>query len=346
MKHFLLFLVTIYVGLFLYLMNQKKMSKTADEVPTLRVFAYSSFSGSMGPGPALKEAFEQTCACRVEFIEGSDSGILLQRLKIEGESLGADLMIGFDQFDLQKALSEQTWRQIDFSSLNLDPVLKENLKNNFFVPYDWGILTFVSRDKDLSFRPEKMDDLLDPRLYRKIGLQDPRTSSPGLQFLFWVIKNKGENEGFQFIQKMFDQAHSHSPSWATAYGLFLKKQFDLVFSYQTSPLYHVLVEKDPGYSALSFKEPMQAQYEFVGIPTSCRQCDLSAQFVNLMLSPEGQKVIMEKNFMYPILKSVQAGTPFDNLKSNIKLLPFEVPPSSEVDRYLKKWSELRRGEKN
>jgi thiamine transport system substrate-binding protein len=308
MKNFLLFLATVYVALFLYLVNQKKATKTADDIPTLRVFASSSFSGATGPGVAFKEIFEKTCSCRVEYIEGSDSGILLQRLKIEGESLGADLMIGFDQYDLQKALSEQSWKQIDFSNLELDATLKQSLTNNFFIPYDWGILTFVGREKDLLFRPEKINDLLDTRLYRKIGLEDPRTSSPGLQFLFWIIKNKGEVEGFQFIQKMFDQAHSHSPSWATAYGLFLKKQFDIVFSYQTSPLYHQLVEKDNGYTALQFKEPMQVQYEFAGIPSTCRQCELSAQFVNLMLSADGQKIIMEKNFMYPILKSVQKGT--------------------------------------
>ena len=73
-------------------------------IPTLRVFGYESFVTQAGVG--LKQMFEKDCQCRVEFFSGPDSGILLQRLKIEGESLGADLIIGLDQFDIM--LSDET----------------------------------------------------------------------------------------------------------------------------------------------------------------------------------------------------------------------------------------------
>ncbi len=332
------------------MLNRQQKKEGFDNTNNVRIFAYSSFTSLTGPGPKLKELFEKTCNCRLEFVDGNDAGMLLQRLKLESESLGADLVIGFDQYDLQKALSEYKWRKLDFSNLNIEPEVKPALANSYFVPYDWGVLGFITRKNELKNVPAKLDDLLNPEFARKIALQDPRSSSPGMQFLFWVIRTKGEEEGLRFIQRMFDQVHSYSPSWSMAYGLFQKKKASLVYSYLTSPLYHEMIEKDTNYEALPFMEPLAVQYEFLGIPDFCKQCALAEQFVNLMLSPEGQKIIMESNFMFPVLKDVRKGTSFQAVSEQMikdkNLLPFEIPSNTDIERLLKRWSELRRGEKN
>ncbi len=350
MRHVVVYLILVYLVLFLSLLNRQTKKESFEAKANLRVFAYSSFTNPSGPGPKLKEIFEKSCQCYLEFVEGNDAGMLLQRLKLESQSLGADLVIGFDQYDLQRALSEYKWRKLDFSNLDIEAAVRPALINNYFVPYDWGILGFIARKNELKAPPKQLDDLLHSEFTRKIALQDPRSSSPGLQFLFWVIKSKGEEEGLRFIQKMFDQVHSYSPSWSMAYGLFQKNQANLVYSYVTSPLYHDLVEKNPNYESLEFKEPLAVQYEFLGIPEFCKQCELAEKFVNLMLSVEGQKIIMEKNFMFPVLKSVKENTPFqvvsEKLIKNNHLAPFDIPSSSDIDRLLKRWSELRRGEKN
>lgn len=346
MKHFILFIAVIFLGLFLAVLNKTEPGTASSSLPTLRVFGYASFTGRWGPGPLLKEQFEKNCKCKVEFIEGSDSGILLQRLKIEGESLGADLVIGLDQFDLSKATSEQPWRKLSLGQLNVYDSVKPALANSFFIPYDWGALTFVTRKDDLSRLPGSLDDLLDPELAKKIALEDPRTSSPGMQFLYWVIRSKGEEEGFKYLQKIMAQAHSFSPTWSTAYGLFTNKQAKLVYSYVTSPLYHEIEEKRKDYLALTFTEPLPVQFEFVGIPEFCRHCDLAEQFINLMLSQEGQKVIMEKNYMFPVMKGVMENTPFEPLMKVKTIETFEALSSGEVDRLLKRWTEIRRGDLN
>lgn len=312
----------------------------------IRVFGYASFTGRWGPGPLLKEQFEKTCKCKVEFIEGSDSGILLQRLKIEGESLGADVVVGLDQFDLSKAIAEQSWRKLSLGQLNVYDTVKPALSNSFFVPYDWGALTFVTRKDDLSRFPASLDDLLAPELAKKIALQDPRTSSPGMQFLYWVIRSKGEEEGFKYLQKLMGQVHSFSPTWSTAYGLFTNKQAKLVYSYVTSPLYHEVEEKRKDYIALPFNEPLPVQFEFVGIPEFCRHCELGEQFINLMLSPEGQKIIMEKNYMFPVMKGVMENTAFAPLMNVKTMGQVEILSAAEVDRLLRRWTEIRRGELN
>ena len=116
MKHFILFLVAVFTLLSIAYLNKNQSFLVRDQKPTVKIFTYASFSSKWGPGPVLQEIFEKTCDCKIEFLDGSDSGILLQRLKIEGEKLGADLVIGLDQYDLQKAVVESNWRSLDFSS--------------------------------------------------------------------------------------------------------------------------------------------------------------------------------------------------------------------------------------
>lgn len=344
MKHFILFMCVVFLGLFVAVLNKTDENKPQEGKPVLRVFGYTSFTGQWGPGPRLKDLFEKDCNCKVQYIDGSDSGVLLQRLKIEGAGLGADLVVGLDQFDLQKALAEQKWRELSISGLNSYDEVKPALQNSYFVPYDWGVIAFVARKNELTHPPQSLDDLLDPELKHKIALEDPRTSSPGMQFLYWVVHSKGEEEGFKYLEKMMDQAHSFSPTWSTAYGLFTKKQAKLALSYQTSPLFQQIEEKNTDYEALEFKEGHPIQFEFMGIPEFCKNCELAEKFVNLMLSEQGQKTIMQKNYMFPIVKNVREGTPFGNLPTFRTLEHFQFPSAQEVERLLKKWSELRRGE--
>src|SRR5687767_11726035 len=52
--------------------------------PVLTVYTYSSFAGEYGPGATIKERFETTCACSLEWVTSDDAGTLLARLKLEG----------------------------------------------------------------------------------------------------------------------------------------------------------------------------------------------------------------------------------------------------------------------
>lgn len=342
MKHFIIYLAAIFLFLFVAHVNKNQTFLVREQKAVLKVFTYASFASKWGPGPILKEIFEKSCNCEVDFIEGADSAILLQRLKIEGQKLGADLVVGFDQYDLQKAVVELNWRSMDFSNLDVDSQVKNALKNEYFVPYDWGVLSFVARKQDKVPSTISLDDLLKTEYARKIALQDPRTSSVGLQFVMWVLKIKGQEEGYKFLSRMMQQAHSYSPSWSTAYGLFKSNQVNLVFSYMTSPLYHKIEENNENYMSIEMVEPQPLQVEFAGIPAFCRNCELAEGFLNLLLSSEGQKIVMEKNYMMPVLKGVRDNTAFDKIKIPFRLMEVDYPSVSQIEQVLKQWSAIRR----
>ena len=88
------------------------------------------------------------------------------------------------------------------------------------------------------------------------------------------------------------------------------------------------------------------QFEFAGIPLDCKECALAEEFINLMLSDEGQKIIMNKNFMFPVVKTALQGTAFESVAQFNHLSQFKIPSVSDVDFLIKSWTSIRRGEKN
>ena len=344
MRNFLVFIIFVFAGLFLAVFLKKNHSDGRDGRPVLKVFASSSFISQWGPGPWLKENFEKDCDCKVDFQDGADSTILLQRLKSEGRSGGADVVLGFDQYDLELAGQGIEWKKIKIEDLNFEEEVKPTLSRSHLVPYDWSLLSFVVRKTDFQQLPKKLDDLMKPDLKGQIVMEDPRTSSPGLQFLLWLIQTKGEEKAFQFLKAFNQQLHSYAPSWSTAYGLFQKAQVKATYSYVTSPLYHVVEDKSTDVIALDLSEGHPAQYEFAGVPSTCANCELAEKFMNLILSPAGQKIIMEKNYMFPAIHGVKEGTIFASVPK-YKMTNMDVIPTvADRERILKKWAALRRGD--
>lgn len=344
MKNFLIFLLVVFGSLFAAVILKKNGSGSSDSRPVLRVFGSSSFTSQWGPGPWLKESFEKNCDCRVEFQDGADSTILLQRLKSEGRTGGADVVLSFDQYDLEAAHQGLEWRKLNLEEFDFEDAVKPALTRSNLIPYDWSLLSFVVRKSDFQELPKSLEDFLNPEMKGQIILEDPRTSSPGLQFLLWLIQLKGEEKAFQFLAQLNPNLHSYAPSWSTAYGLFQKAQAKVVYSYVTSPLYHVIEDKTTDIIAVDLAEGHPAQIEFAGIPATCRNCELAEKFLALVLSSEGQKIIMEKNYMFPVIKGVKEGTVFASVP-NYKITETSVIPSvSDRERILKKWAALRRGE--
>src|SRR3546814_12268176 len=82
-------------SLFLFLAAALAWSAAAQE-KTLTVYTYESFTAEWGPGPKVKEAFEKTCSCVVDFVAVADGVALLSRLKLEDETTYADIALGLD----------------------------------------------------------------------------------------------------------------------------------------------------------------------------------------------------------------------------------------------------------
>lgn len=344
MRNFLIFIIMVFAGLFLAVFVKQNRVDGQDGRPVLHVFASSSFIAQWGPGPWLKETFEKDCDCRVEFQDNGDSMILIQKLKSQGRTGSADVVLGFDQYDLELANQGLEWRKIETSDYEFEEAVQAVLNRSNLIPYDWSPLSFIIRKSEFQQLPKKIDDLMVAEMRGQIAIQDPRYSSVGLQFLLWLIQTRGEEKAFQFLTSFNQQVHSYTSSWSGANGLFNKGQVKTYFSHVTTPVYYRLEDKSDDVVAVELPEGHPVQYEFVGVPVTCTNCDLAEKFVALLLSKDGQKMIMEKNTMFPAIQGVKEGTIYASIP-HYKILSQEVLPSvSDRERILKKWAALRRGE--
>ncbi len=345
-KHFLAFLIFIFFGLGLSWHLKTKKNANLSEVTRLKVFATSSFSSAWGPGPSLKSEFEKSCNCIVEYFDSQENAILFQRLKSQKENSIADVILSLDQHDLQQAKNQIQWKDLssiyekkasDFSQQVLPFVSDTN-----FLPYDFSPISFVYDSKVTSTPPASLDDLLKPEFKGQIVIPDPRLSSVGFQFLNWLIQTKGKSDAFIFLEKLNTQIKAYPPSWSSSYSLFSKGEARLALSYLTSPLYHEIEEKKSNIKAAIFVEGHPLQIEYMGIPESCAACEKGLQFIEFVLSPEAQKIIMEKNYMLPAVSKVSDNTLFSQIP-NYSALNFITPPSiDERIEILERWIALRR----
>ena len=288
----------------------------------IKVLAYSAFVNSWGPGPEIAKRFDQEFGVKVTFQDAGDAGLLLQKLQL----FPSDVVLGLDQFSKIQAAAKFHWRKWG--------------EEKEFTEFDLGAMTFVYRQREIT-PPKSLPDLLEKRYAETISLEDPNTSSPGLQFFFWVLDSQGVDNGLAYLANLKTSLRAVSPSWSSAYGLFTKKQSKLAFSYFTSPVYHWVEEGNRTYQPAVFDEGQPVQEEYAGVPDGCVNCESAHRFVQFLLRPDIQKLIMSKNYMMPVVAGVEKGSEFEKLPTykeyQWKNLPYLLDHRDEL---LNRWREL------
>ncbi|CDZ52549.1 thiamine ABC transporter substrate binding subunit [Neorhizobium galegae] len=269
---------------------------------TLTVYTYESFISDWGPGPKVKEAFEKTCACKLNFVGVADGVALLTRLKLEGKGTDADIALGIDTNLISEAKATGLFEPhgLDASAAKVPG----NYSDDTFIPYDYGHFAVVYDTQAIKNPPKSLKELVDGDPAQKIAIEDPRTSTPGLGLLLWVKSVYGD-QAPEAWAKLSKRVLTVTPGWSEAYGLFTKGEVPMVFSYTTSPAYHMVEEKTERYQAASFSEGHYIQIEVAGMLKGAKEKDLAKQFLKFMVSPAFQDVIPTTNWMMPAAKTSQ-----------------------------------------
>ena len=280
-------------------------SAQAADKPTLTVYTYESFVGEYGPGQSLKKAFEATCECTLAFVSAEDGGALYAKLKLEGASTKADVLLGIDDNLMGEAQASGLIAPHGLAAEGLS--LPGPWTSTMFVPYDWGYFAFVYDSDKLKTVPTSLKQLVEDKAGPSIVIEDPRTSTPGLGLLAWVRAVYGDKAPDAW-KALKPRIVTVTKGWSEAYGLFLKGEADMVLSYSTSPAYHIGAEKKLNYKAAMFAEGHATQIEVAGLVASSRQQALGKRFLAFLLTGEAQAMLPETNWMYPA-KTPQAGLP-------------------------------------
>ncbi|MDH4412377.1 MAG: thiamine ABC transporter substrate binding subunit [Rhizobium sp.] len=264
---------------------------------TLTVYTYESFVSEWGPGPKVKEAFEKTCACTVNFVGVADGVALLTRLKLEGETSKADVVLGLDTNLVEEAKQTGLFEPhgVDAAAVKVPGGFSDEV----FLPYDYGHFAVIYDTETINAPPTSLKDLVEGDPSQKIVIQDPRTSTPGLGLLLWVKSVYGDKAPEAWA-KLKDRVLTVTPGWSEAYGLFTKGEAPMVLSYTTSPAYHMVAEETDRYQAAEFSEGHYIQIEVAGLLKNAPEKELARQFLAFMLQPGFQDTIPTNNWMMPV----------------------------------------------
>ena len=308
------------------------------EKPTLTVYTYDSFVSDWGPGPQVKATFEKQCQCELKFVGLEDGVALLSRLKLEGVNTRADIVLGIDTNLTAEARTTGLFAKHGLTLTN--SVLPQPWNDTVFLPYDYGYFAFVYNQEQLKRPPASLKELVENEASPPILIQDPRTSTPGLGLLLWMKQVYGDRAG-QAWEKLSKRIVTVSKGWSEAYGLFLKGEAPMVFSYTTSPAYHLIAEQDVRFVAAGFSEGHYQQIEVAGMLASSRQPTLAQAFLSFMVSEAFQSIIPTTNWMYPVTL-LKAGLPaeFASLvRPSTTLLFADTEVAAKRKQWVNEWLE-------
>lgn len=304
--------------------------------PVLTVYTYSSFASDWGPGPAIKLAFESECGCTLRFITLDNGVSLLNRLRMEGINAKADIVLGFDNNLMAEAEKTGLFApvQVDTSALHIPG----GWNNSLFIPYDYGYFAFIYDNTRLKDPPKSLLSLVENKQNWRVIYQDPRTSTPGLGLLLWMRKVFGENTPEAWI-KLSKKTLTVTKGWSEAYQLFLKGEADLVLSYSTSPVVHLINENNPHYAAADFTEGHYVQVEVAGLLKNSQHPELAQRFMRFIVSPSFQRHIPTGNWMYPVI-NLPLPKGFETLKVPKKALEYSSKQVADNRaKWIKEWQE-------
>jgi thiamine transport system substrate-binding protein len=268
----------------------------AAEEKVLTVYTYESFVTEWGPGPVVEKNFEAECGCDLQWVGVADGVELLNRLRLEGESAEAGIVLGLDTNLVAEAKETGLFapHEIDTGAIEVPGGFEDDV----FVPYDYGHFAFVYDSETIENPPTSMKELIEGDPSQKIVIQDPRTSTPGLGLLLWIKAIYGEEAGAAWAD-LKDRILTVSPGWSEAYGLFTDGEAPMVLSYATSPAYHMVAEDEDRYRAAAFEEGHYLQIEVAGVLANAPDIGLAREFMTFMTTPGFQDAIPTHNWMMP-----------------------------------------------
>jgi len=329
-------------------------AEARDDKTELVIYTYDAFLARGGLGSVIFPLFEKKYHCRVRALASGEGGQILARLQLDAQrgKRVAHLVLGIDQNLWERA---KPWLEGwgEWEPKGYSQLLPESFVERGFLPLDYGIFAIMADQEFLNqlhlTAPNSLSDLMNPRWKRNLILEDPRTSTPGLAFLLLTKKIFG-TQVWNFWSQLKGQWLTLTPGWNEAYGLFLKKEAPLVWSYITSQAYHDQAQQDPvafrRYTAVLFQEGQPYQIEGAAWVKGALQTEqekqLARHFLEFLISPEVQQAMIRTHWMLPVLRSIgstELPKSYQDLPKPTRLIRTELK-GQQIEDLLSQWGRV------
>jgi thiamine transport system substrate-binding protein len=320
-------------------------------VELLTVMTHDSFAAS----EAVVAEFEKKNNAKVSFLMSGDAGAALNRAILTKGAPLADVLYGFDNTFLSRALKAGIFDSYSSPHLADIPDSFKLDSQNRALPVDYGDVC-INFDKEYFVGhnltiPGSLQEMTKPEYKGLLVVENPATSSPGLAFLLASISAFGEEGYLDYWQAMRTNDVVVVNDWSTAYytnfsGSSGKGPQPMVVSYGSSPVAEVVFSKtpitEPPTGSIIGPNTCFRQVEFVGILTGTQKRALAEKWVDFMLRETFQNDVPLQMFVYPVNQKAVLPKEFQQF-AQIPAQPAMLSPE-EIDKnretWIRSWSQV------
>jgi thiamine transport system substrate-binding protein len=310
----------------------------------LTILAHDSFDMDA----ELLARFEEEHDATVTMLGGGDAIEVVSRAILNAGNPEADLLFGVDNLSYRRALDAGVFEPYEAERRDELPAeLLDAVGGTLdLTPIDYG---FVDVNIDLAAGvgapPASLAELAEERWRGALVVQDPATSSPGLQFLALTVALLGEGGWQEFWEALRANDVRVTGGWSAAYLTEFSHNGGtrpLVVSYTSSPAAEAFfAELDEPPTATLAAWPLLRQVEAAGVLDGADEPELARAFIDFMLTDAFQAQIPGTMFVYPAIP----GTPTPEWWrwAEVEVAPAALDASAEdVDRWVREWTGILR----
>ncbi|MGL5125405.1 MAG: thiamine ABC transporter substrate-binding protein [Fusobacteriaceae bacterium] len=243
----------------------------------------------------FKEDFKKETGDEIKFI-----GIkgLVTRLVLEKKNPRSDVVLGLTLISGELAKSQNLLTQ--FKPANSSLIHKEEFimdKDYFITSFDYGVMGINYSVNAFSIPPRSFEDLANHS--KKLLIQDPR-SATGQEILLWSVALYGDKY-LEFWKKLKPSILTTTSDWDDSFAKLTSGEASMMMGYATSNAFFYNEDK----SKIQFDSfiPDEGGYIYLEGAALTNKKDIkdgAKKFIEFILSPNAQKLLVEHNYMLPV----------------------------------------------
>ncbi|HJM74941.1 MAG TPA: thiamine ABC transporter substrate-binding protein [Dehalococcoidia bacterium] len=317
-----------------------------DEGPTtLTVITHDSFDAT----EAVIAAFEQEHGVTVTLVKGGDANQVVNRAILNSGNPEADVLFGVDNLAFRRTVEAGVFDNYKAKRRDEIPadVLAQFGDSTAVTPIDYGYVNInLDRGAEL-LAPSTFEELTTETWRGKLVVEDPATSSTGLQFLASTVAYFGDGGWQDFWRDLKANDVLVTDGWEDAYYVQFSQwggDRPLVVSYTSSPAAEFLfadppVDRPPTENVIP--GPLFRQVEAAAVLNGTQAEELAREFIDFMLSDAFQKQIPETMFVYPVIPGVETPDWWQWAEVDVQAATLEAE-QAEIDDWISEWTEIMR----
>ena len=286
-------LILITVGVLILASCAPSMGSNGEEEKVLSMYV------AYGGPDVIAEAFEEETGIQVEFLTMS-SGEVLTRLQAEKSNPQTDVWFGGGSDAFIQAAEEGLITSYQSPNReNVDPAFRD--KEGYWTGVSMVVVGLLINEDRLNEKglpmPETWSDLADPVYEGELMASNPNTSGTAYTTVSGILQVMGEEEGWDFLDEMYANIPFLEKSGSGPGRKVLAGEFAIGIV----PDPHYLPLNNPGAPLVPVfpSDGVLAWPSPVSVVAGAPHPENARRFVDWVLSPEGQKVLMNASPRVP-----------------------------------------------